>query len=264
MTTRCLICGAEASEVDDGYHPACARKLFGRPEAPRFDYTTEELNIMAERIIRNRMSVPGVQAKLSVHLERKGTGAPDRLTLVGLEGNYILKLPSERFPELPESEHACMSLARVAGIATADFGLVRLQSGALAYLTRRMDRPDGGMFHMEDFCHSPTGSRPRNTAPRWSPSAKPSAHTPRLRAWMLSGFTNSSSFASSRATPTCTSRTSLFCGIPMEHGIWRPPTISFRPTSTCLMTRRSSRSLSTARRATSPIGISNASPPISG
>ncbi len=152
MTTRCLICGAEASEVDRGYHPACARKLFGRPEAPRFDYTTEELNIMAERIIRNRMSVPGVQAKLSVHLERKGTGAPDRLTLVGLEGNYILKLPSERFPELPESEHACMSLARVAGIATADFGLVRLQSGALAYLTRRMDRPEGGVLHMEDFC----------------------------------------------------------------------------------------------------------------
>ena len=152
MKTRCLICGADASDVDHEYHPPCAKKLFGRAEAPKFAYTTEDLNAMAEHIIRNRMSVPGVQAKLSVHLERKGPGTPDRLTLVGLEGNYILKLPSERFPELPESEHACMSFARAVGITTADFGLVRLQSGALAYLSRRMDRPDSGVLHMEDFC----------------------------------------------------------------------------------------------------------------
>jgi serine/threonine-protein kinase HipA len=37
------------------------------------------------------------------------------------------------------------------GIETAAFGLVRLESGALAYLTRRMDREDG-MKHMIDFC----------------------------------------------------------------------------------------------------------------
>ena len=44
-----------------------------------------------------------------------------------------------------------MTLARECGIATADFGLVRLGNGALAYVTRRMDREDG-IKHMEDMC----------------------------------------------------------------------------------------------------------------
>ena len=77
--------------------------------------------------------------------------APDRLTLVGLDGNYILKLPTAQYPGLPESEHFAMTLARLCGIETAAFGLVRLESGALAYLTRRMDREDG-VKHMIDFC----------------------------------------------------------------------------------------------------------------
>lgn len=34
---------------------------------------------------------------------------------------------------------------------TAAFGLVRMESGTLAYITRRMDREDG-MKHMVDFC----------------------------------------------------------------------------------------------------------------
>jgi serine/threonine-protein kinase HipA len=110
----------------------------------------EELNEMAKRLVLSRVSVPGVQAKLSVHLERAAE-TPDRLTLVGLDGNYILKLPTRSYPELPESEHFAMTLARLCGIETAAFGLFRLESGALAYLTRRMDREDG-MKHMLDFC----------------------------------------------------------------------------------------------------------------
>ena len=105
---------------------------------------------MAERIIRSRVSVTGVQPKLSLHLERE-VGGPDRLTLVGLEGDYILKLPTRSYAELPESEHFAMLLARMCGIETADFGLVRLEGDALAYVTRRMDREDG-VKHMLDCC----------------------------------------------------------------------------------------------------------------
>ena len=76
---------------------------------------------------------------------------PDRLTLVGLEGDYILKLQTATYPELPESEHFTMMLARRCGLATAAFGLVPLASGACAYLTRRMDR-ENGIKAMEDFC----------------------------------------------------------------------------------------------------------------
>ncbi len=146
---RCLVCGMPVPE-GDGYHASCAKSLFGCETAPAFTYSMAELNELARRLVLSRVSVPGVQAKLSVHLERSGQ-SPDRLTLVGLDGNYILKLPSGMFRELPESEHFAMTLARLCGIETAAFGLVRLESGALAYITRRMDREDG-IKHMIDFC----------------------------------------------------------------------------------------------------------------
>ena len=150
MSDKCLICGRSCASQAGECHSECLRNLFGSEIAPSFSYSTEELNRLAEELVLARMSVPGVQAKLSVHLERGMNGA-DRMTLVGLDGNYILKLPSGMYPELPEAEHFAMTLARCCGIETADFGLVRLENGALAYVTRRMDREDG-VKHMEDMC----------------------------------------------------------------------------------------------------------------
>ena len=149
MGNRCLICGRPIEAEGNDYHPNCLKGLFGGKTVPVFAYSTDELNRMARELVLSRMSVPGVQAKLSVHLERDG--GTDRMTLVGLDGNYILKLPTGMYPELPESEHFAMMLARECGIETADFGLVRLESGALAYVTRRMDREDG-VKPMEDMC----------------------------------------------------------------------------------------------------------------
>ena len=148
MSGKCLICGGACESGEN--HPSCLRGLFGSETAPSFAYSIDELNRMAEKLVLSRMSVPGVQAKLSVHVERGMNGA-DRMTLVGLDGNYILKLPSGMYPELPEAEHFAMMLARACGIETADFGLVRLANGELAYVTRRMDREDG-VKHMEDMC----------------------------------------------------------------------------------------------------------------
>ena len=53
---------------------------------------------------------------------------------------------------LPEAEHFCMLLARKCKITVADFGLIPLKSGELAYITSRMDRQKKQMLHMEDFC----------------------------------------------------------------------------------------------------------------
>ena len=148
---RCLICGMPMPEGTEGeYHAACAKGLFGNEKVPSFAYSMSALNELAKRLVLSHVSVPGVQAKLSVHLERSGESS-DRLTLVGLDGNYILKLPTASYRELPESEHFAMTLARLCGIETAAFGLVRLESGSLAYITRRMDREDG-VKHMIDFC----------------------------------------------------------------------------------------------------------------
>ena len=150
-TSKCLVCGAPLPAAATGeYHGDCAKSVFGSTDAPSFDCDERKLNELARTLVLNRVSVPGAQAKLSVHLERRD-GA-DRLTLVGMGGDWILKLPAEQWPELPESEHFCMSLARRCGIETEDFTLVRLRSGALAFLARRMDRTPRGPLHMEDFC----------------------------------------------------------------------------------------------------------------
>ncbi|MBP5787420.1 MAG: HipA domain-containing protein [Kiritimatiellae bacterium] len=150
---RCLSCGRPLPpDADSSCHPACSRRLFGTPRPPVLARTWAELDALAKTTILHRISVPGVQPKLSLHLETGRPGAPARLTLVGLAGDYILKPPSPRWPHLPEAEHFAMLLARTCGLPVAEFGLLPLDSGELAYICRRMDRPGGGPRHMEDFC----------------------------------------------------------------------------------------------------------------
>jgi serine/threonine-protein kinase HipA len=152
-TYRCLCCGEILKEQENFYHARCLKKLFHYAHVPALNYTQDELNTLAKETILNRISVPGVQPKLSLHLERSEADCRhSRLTLVGLEGDYILKPQMPQWPCLPEAEHFCMLLARKCGLATADFGLVPLKSGELAYITRRMDRTENGALHMEDFC----------------------------------------------------------------------------------------------------------------
>jgi serine/threonine-protein kinase HipA len=94
-----------------------------------------------------------VQAKLSLHIAGYSKeGTEQRFTIVGLWGGYILKPPTQRYPELPEVEDVTMHLAQLAKIKTAPHGLIRLQSGNLAYLTKRVDRTPTGKLAMEDMC----------------------------------------------------------------------------------------------------------------
>jgi len=150
--TRCLICGLDLMEKEAYYHAKCMRKLFHSTKTPIFDYSQEELNELAKTIILERISVPGVQPKLSLHLEKGTKDGHSRLTLVGLEGDYILKPQTTQWPHLPEAEHFAMLFARLCKISTVEFGLIPLKSGELAYITRRMDRTAKGPLHMEDFC----------------------------------------------------------------------------------------------------------------
>lgn len=147
---RCLCCGKTLPSEMSLYHPTCAKHLFGSLEIPTFSYTQDELNRLAKEIIQSKISVPGVQPKLSLHLERGNSHS--KLTLIDLAGEYILKPQSTQWPHLPEAEHFCMLLANACKIATVTFGLVQLMSGEYAYLTRRMDRVAGVKRHMEDFC----------------------------------------------------------------------------------------------------------------
>lgn len=92
------------------YHPGCLRPLFGTEEVPELDYRAEGLHELAKKIVRRRITVPGVQAKLSMEIQRRA-GETHRLTIVGLWGRFILKPPSGRWPQLPENEHCTLRTA---------------------------------------------------------------------------------------------------------------------------------------------------------
>ncbi len=53
---------------------------------------------------------------------------------------------------MPEVEDLTMHLAKIARIKTVPHTLIRLQSGDLAYLTKRIDRVKKAKLHMEDMC----------------------------------------------------------------------------------------------------------------
>ena len=139
------------------FHPACSRKIFGKPEPPVLPYTEDQMLQLGEQVIKSQVAVTGVQPKLSLDIEKsvrlkEGQKTPQRFTIVGLWGAYILKPATKQYPQLPEVEDLTMHLASLAGIATVPHSLIRMQSGNLAYITRRIDRSKKNKLHMEDMC----------------------------------------------------------------------------------------------------------------
>ena len=148
--SRCHVCSAPLEEGAVDYHAACSRRLFDLSVPPVLPYSWDDLNALAEQVVRRHVTVPGVQPKMSLHLER-GKGR-DRLTLVGMEGDLILKPPVAAYPEMPELEHVTLRMAEAMGIETAPGGLIALQDGSWAFISRRMDREGSRKRHMEDMC----------------------------------------------------------------------------------------------------------------
>jgi len=151
MRNKCLYCYQENNSGVKNFHPRCSKKLFGTEEPPVLDYSFSEMTKLAEKVISTSVTVPGVQAKLSLHLDKKG-GKPSKLTLVGLWGDYMLKPPTANYSQLPENEDLSMHLAELFKIVVVPHSLIRLKSGELAYITKRVDRDKKGKLHMEDFC----------------------------------------------------------------------------------------------------------------
>ncbi|MCH8559047.1 MAG: HipA domain-containing protein [Balneolia bacterium] len=149
---HCLICTKLLNESDTAYHQSCIKRVFARNKAPLLEYSMDELSELAKNSVLQRVTVPGVQAKLSLEV-KKQTERTDKFTIVGLWGQFILKPPSLSWPELPANEHCTMLMAEAAGIETVPCGLIRLGSGEMAYITRRIDRDTAGRkYAMEDMC----------------------------------------------------------------------------------------------------------------
>ena len=89
--SKCLFCYLELEEGQVDFHPACARKFFGSDAAPILPYTRDNMSELARMVIRTSASVTGVQAKMSLGVNRGGKNEPAKFTIVGLWGKYILK-----------------------------------------------------------------------------------------------------------------------------------------------------------------------------
>lgn len=153
MKNRCLYCylDLEVHEVD--FHVACSKKIFGVQTPPILPYGENNMEALAEQVIQSQTTVTGVQPKLSLHLATsEDPNQPTRFTIVGLWGGYILKPPSKHYPHMPEVEDLTMHLAHLARIKVVPHSLIRLQTGNLAYITKRIDRIKKSKLHMEDMC----------------------------------------------------------------------------------------------------------------
>jgi len=150
---RCLYCYQPLSENEVDFHPVCSRKIFGKPAAPLLPYSETQMEELGLRIVRSQVTVTGVQPKLLLDLNDSGRkGETQRFTIVGLWGEYILKPPAIRYPLLPEVEDLTMHLASIARINTVQHSLIRMKSGNLAYITKRIDRVGNEKLNMEDMC----------------------------------------------------------------------------------------------------------------
>jgi serine/threonine-protein kinase HipA len=92
---------------------------------------------------RKRISISGVQEKLSLILEKNTL----RLTKEGEQGTYILKpIPRDlkKVDQVPANEHLTMQIAKqVYGIHTAENALIFFKDGSPAYITKRFDVKKG-------------------------------------------------------------------------------------------------------------------------
>ncbi len=151
---KCLCCNkiiadnASDNEKINGWHTKCVKQFFGTSKFPMIDISSKNLVEIARESTNKGFTVPGVQKKLSLHFEG---GAKPRLTLSNYPTGYILKPQTEEYEALLEAEFLVMNMAKITGIKTVLFALVKLDDG-YAYITKRIDREGENMLAMEDFC----------------------------------------------------------------------------------------------------------------
>lgn len=153
MENRCLYC-YQIIENGEDFHEKCSLEFFGSSSPPKIEYSLSQMDELAKNVVERSIAVPGVQAKLSMSLIKETQEkSKTRLTVVGaLGGQYIFKPPSDRFPEMPANEHLTMRIAEAFGIRVVPSSLIKLASGEISYITKRIDRTEAGeKIHMIDM-----------------------------------------------------------------------------------------------------------------
>jgi len=142
---HCLLCG-KSIKSENSYHESCLKGLFGVNYCPKIDFALNEISIKAQEMV-GKLSISGVQAKLSVKLNRNNK----ELEVAAKDGEYILKPQNNTFPNIPQNENLCMNIASSLEIVVPPHSLIRLKDDSLAYIVKRFDRTKGKKLHQEDF-----------------------------------------------------------------------------------------------------------------
>lgn len=159
------VCPGTLAAGFDTYSPLCLRRMFnGRKVSHLLDFSYEENQAEIAAAI-NRISISGVQEKLSGVLAE----GKIRLTPEGQPGMYIIKPAPDykhlRFrKDIPANEHLTMQIAsQVYKIRTAENALIFFADGEPAYITKRFDyAADGSKIFQDDFA-SLAGKTERNS-----------------------------------------------------------------------------------------------------
>lgn len=122
------------------------KNFFGVEYLPEVNLTLSEVSIKAQKMV-GKLSISGVQPKLSMKLNRKNR----ELEVVSGGGEYILKPQVPTFPNLPQNENLCMSIASNIGIDVPAHSLIKLKDNSWAYIVKRFDRDKEDKIHQEDF-----------------------------------------------------------------------------------------------------------------
>ncbi|MCU0471908.1 MAG: HipA domain-containing protein [Bacteroidales bacterium] len=164
-------CPGTLAEGYSMYSPSCTRNLFnGKKVSHILPYEQPQKDEdVAEQFMENRkrISISGVQEKLSLLLEKNQL----RLTKEGEQGTYILKpIPRDlkKVDQVPANEHLTMQIAKqVYGINTAENAMIFFKDGSPAYITKRFDvKEDGTKWGKEDFA-SLAGKTKDNAGPNF-------------------------------------------------------------------------------------------------
>ncbi len=117
---------------------------------------TQEEQLREAAIRADKMSIQGVQPKLSAKLNVKD----EVFNIVDRGGEYILKPQNNFYPELPENESLTMKLAELIGIEVPLSGMVISSDGKFTYFIKRFDRYGRNKkLSVEDFAQLAGKSR---------------------------------------------------------------------------------------------------------
>ena len=117
---------------------------------------TQEEQLREAAIREVKMSIPGVQPKLSAKLNVKD----EIFDIVDRGGDYILKPQNNFYPELPENESLTMKMAELIGIEVPISGMIYSSDGKFTYFIKRFDRYGRNKkLSVEDFAQLSGKSR---------------------------------------------------------------------------------------------------------